>query len=139
MKQVTENLWIAPQPTAADFEKAKAKGITKIINNRPDSEEPGQPIATESAATATELGLSYVHIPIVPGQVTTEKVRAFQKAVAEAEGPVLAHCKTGTRSLTLWSIGEVLDGRMTVAEVDELGSRIGVDLAGAKNWLKMKT
>ena len=136
MKQVTEKLWIAPQPKAADFEEMKEKGITRIINNRTDGEDPGQPTAAESATTATELGLSYIHIPVVPGKVTTEKVRAFQKALSEAEGPVLAHCKTGTRSLTLWSIGEVLDGRMTVAEVDELGSRMGVDLAGAKNWLK---
>ena len=135
MKQVTEKLWIAPQPTVADFAEAKAKGITRIVNNRPDGEDPGQPTATESAAKATELGLSYVHIPIVPGEVTAEKVRAFQKALSEAEGPVLAHCKTGTRSLTLWAIGEVLDGRMTVADVNELGSRMGVDLAGAKNWL----
>lgn len=136
MKQITEKLWISPQPTAADFDAAKAKGIRRIINNRPDGEDQDQPTAKESAAKATKLGLSYVHIPVVAGKVTTEKVRAFQKALSEAEGPVLAHCKTGTRSLMLWVIGEVLDGRMTVAAIDELGSRIGVDLAGAKNWLK---
>lgn len=135
MKQVTEKLWISPQPTAADFAQAKAKGITRIINNRSDGEDPDQPTAKESAAKATKLGLSYAHISVAPGKLSAEKVRAFQKALSEAGGPVLAHCKTGTRSLTLWAIGEVLDGRMTVAEVDELGSRMGVDLAGAKNWL----
>lgn len=35
MKQVTEKLWIAPQPTAADFEEAKAKGITGIMTTVP--------------------------------------------------------------------------------------------------------
>lgn len=139
MKQVTEKLWIAPQPTAADFEEMKEKGIARIINNRPDSEEPGQPKATQSAAAASHLGMDYVHIPIVPGQVIVDKIRAFQKALAEADGPVLAHCKTGTRSLTLWAIGEVLDGRMTAAEIDGLGNRMGVDLAGARNWLKANT
>lgn len=122
----------------ADFEEAKAKRITKIINNRPDGEDQGQPTAKESAAKAADLGLSYVHIPVVPGKVTSETVRAFQKALSDA-GPVLAHCKTGTRSLTLRAIGEVLDGRMTVAEIDELGSRMEVDLAGARNWLKANT
>ena len=139
MKQVTEKLWIAPQPKAADFEEAKEKGIARIINSRPDSEEQGQPKATQSAAAASYLGMDYVHIPIVPGQVTVDKIRAFQKALAEADGPVLAHCKTGTRSLTLWAIGEVLDGRMTAAEIDGLGNRMGVDLAGARNWLKANT
>ncbi|MEX0408834.1 TIGR01244 family sulfur transferase [Aquibium sp. LZ166] len=136
MKQVTEKLWIAPQPTAADLAEARAMGIKRVVNNRSDGEEPVQPTAAESAAEAAELGLSYVHIPVVPGKLSAEKVQAFQKALSEAEGPVLAHCKTGTRSLTLWTIGEVLDGRMTVADVNELGSRMGVDLAGAKNWLK---
>ena len=139
MKQVTEKLWIAPQPKAADFEEMKEKGITRIINNRTDGEDPGQPTAAQSAAAASDLGMDYDHIPIVPEQVTVNKVRAFQKAVSEAEGPVLAHCKTGTRSLTLWSIGEVLEGRMRVIEIDELGNRMGIDLAGARNWLKSNT
>lgn len=136
MKQVTDKLWIAPQPTVADFAAAKAKGIARIINNRPDREELGQPTASESSAEAAGHGFSYVHIPVVPGKTTISDIRAFQEALSQADGPVLAHCRTGTRSLTLWAIGEVLDGRMTAAELDELGGRMGVDLAGAKDWLK---
>ena len=42
--------------------------------------------------------------------------------MAEAAGPVLAHCKTGTRSLKLWAIGEC----WTAAEIDGLGNRMVV-------------
>jgi uncharacterized protein (TIGR01244 family) len=136
MKKVTDKLWISPQPTLADLEAAHNAGIKRIVNNRPDDEEPGQMSATTAAAKAAELGMDYVHIPIVPGQITPEKVRSFQQALAEAPGPVLAHCKSGTRSLTLWTIGEVLDGRLAIDEIDDLARRMGVDLAGARNWLR---
>lgn len=135
MKKVTEKLWISHQPTAADMDEAKTKGIVGIINNRPDHEDGQQPTAERSAADAAERGLSYTHIPVFPGKINREQVRAFQQALAVADGPVLAHCKTGTRSLTLWSIGEVLDGRMSIEQIGQLGGRLNIDMAGAKAWL----
>lgn len=135
MKQVTEKLYIAPQLTADDIRAAKARGIAAIVNNRPDGEEAGQPGAAENRAAAEAEGLSYAYIPVSPGQITEDKVRAFQEAVREADGPVLAHCKTGTRSATLHAIGEVLDGRMAKADIAPLGQRLGVDLSGAVRWL----
>ena len=136
MKQVTDKFWISAQPTLADLEAARREGITLIVNNRPDGEEPGQLSAATAAARAAEIGLGYVHIPIVPGQITLDKIRSFQEALAAAPGPVMAHCKSGTRSLTLWALGEALDGRMTPGEIDGLGHRLGIDLSGAKNWLR---
>ncbi|MCO6387072.1 TIGR01244 family sulfur transferase [Aliihoeflea sp. 40Bstr573] len=135
MKQVTHKLFIAPQLTADDIRSARAAGIAAIVNNRPDGEEAGQPTANENRAVAGAEGLSYTHIPISAGQITEDKVRAFQRAVVEADGPVLAHCKTGTRSATLHAIGEVLDGRVAKSEVVPLGQRLGVDLSGAVKWL----
>ena len=49
---------------------------------------------------------------------------------------MLAHCKGGTRSATLWAIGEVLDGRMSADELDAVGQRLGINFAGAKDWLR---
>lgn len=135
MKQIAEKLYVAPQLTAADIRDAKAKGVVAIINNRPDGEEPGQPTAAENGAVAVAESLGYTHIPVVPGQIGEGQVRAFQKALAEANGPVLAHCKTGTRSATLYVIGEVLDGRMRKDEVIGFGQSAGLDLSGAVKWL----
>jgi uncharacterized protein (TIGR01244 family) len=135
MKQVADKLFIAPQLTAEDIRAAKAKGFAAIVNNRPDGEEAGQPSAADNRRVAEAEGLGYAHIPISAGQVTEDKVRAFQNAVSQADGPVLAHCKTGTRSATLYAIGEVLDGRMAKSEIASLGQRLGVDLSGAVKWL----
>lgn len=135
MKQISEKLHIRSQVTADDIRQAKANGFAAIINNRPDNEEPGQPRAADNRAVAESEGLSYSHIPIVPGQVSEAQVRAFQKALSEAGGPVLAHCKSGTRSATLYAIGEVLDGRMEREELIPFGQSVGLDLSGAVKWL----
>jgi len=135
MKQISPTLFVAPQLTADDIRQAKAKGFAAIINNQPDDEEPGQPSAAENRAAAEGQGLSYSHIPVAPGQVSKGQVRAFQKTLSEAGGPVLAHCKTGTRSATLFAIGEVLDGRMRKDEVVPLGQSLGLDLSTAVKWL----
>lgn len=135
MKQLTDKLWISGQPTDADVIAAGKAGIRRIINNRPEHEDPSQPSMADAADRAGQSGMDFVNIPVAPGRYTREAVRAFQKAVAEAEGPVLAHCKGGTRSATLWAIGEVLDGRLALTDLDALGQRLDVNFAGAKDWL----
>lgn len=135
MKQISERLSVTPQLAAADIRRAKSQGFAAIINNRPDGEEPGQPSADGNRSVAVESGLAYEHIPVAAGQINEAQVRAFQAAVSRADGPVLAHCKTGTRSAMLHAIGEVLDGRMSSEEVEPLGQRLGLDLSGAVRWL----
>ena len=135
MRQISDKLHIRSQVTADDVRQAKTNGFAAIINNRPDDEEPGQPSAADNRAVAESEGLGYSHIPVVPGKVSEAQVRAFQKALSEAGGSVLAHCKTGTRSATLYAIGEALDGRMRKDDVAPLGERLGVDLSGAVKWL----
>lgn len=136
MKQVTDKLWISGQPSDADLIAASEAGVRRIVNNRPEHEDPAQPDMAEAAVRAGDLHMELVHIPVVPGRVTLEAVRQFQRAVDGVDGPVLAHCKSGMRSLTLWVIGEVLDGRLTASDIDAVGARLGINLAGAKEWLR---
>jgi uncharacterized protein (TIGR01244 family) len=132
MEQVSDRLYVAGPPTLADIDHAPTLGI---INNRPAGEEPGQPDVAGNRAAAEGLGLKYWHVPVFPGQITLEQVRAFQGALASADGPVLAYCKSGTRSASLYAIGEVLDGRMGKDEVVQFGRTHGLDLTGAARWL----
>lgn len=135
MKRISDALYVGPQLTTEDIRKAKSKGFAAIINNRPDGEEPGQRTAAENGSVAKREGLGYSYIPVVPGHVSEGQVRAFQQALFQTDGPVLAHCKTGTRSATLYAIGEVLDGRMEKNEVIPFGQSVGLDLSGAVQWL----
>jgi uncharacterized protein (TIGR01244 family) len=135
MKKIADKLYVGPQLTADDIRQAKADGIAWIINNRPDGEEPGQPSVAENRLVSEKEGIGYSHIPVAPGMVREDQVRAFQETVSRAGGPVLAHCKTGTRSAALYVIGEVLDGRMRKDEVTSFGRTVGLDLSGAVKWL----
>ena len=125
-RRVTDRLSVSPQITPADVALAKARGFTTIVNNRPDGEAPDQPPAAEIEAAAKAAGLDYVHIP-VRGMPTPEQVEATRAAILNSEGPVLAFCRTGTRCINTWSIGERLAGGDR-DELVRLGSAAGYDL-----------
>jgi uncharacterized protein (TIGR01244 family) len=133
--KVSQTLSVATQPDLADLETFAKQGYVALINNRPDGEEPTQPDSSVEQAAAQAAGLDYRHIPVTGADLTIDDVRAFQAALAAAAGPVLAHCKSGTRTLTLYAIGEALDGRLPVADVRSFGAGLGFDLRGAEAWL----
>jgi uncharacterized protein (TIGR01244 family) len=137
MKPVTINakLSVAKQPALEDFARLAEAGFTTLINNRPDNEDAAQPGTSAEAAAAGTANLAYAHIPVTGATITEADVRRFQDTVADSPGPVLAHCKGGTRSLTLWTIGEVIDGRMRPENVDAFGEALGFDLTAAQAWL----
>lgn len=99
---LTPRLAVGPQLTTDDIAAARAAGFSAIINDRPDGEEPGQPLSREIAEAARAGGLAYCHIPVVPGQITDDAVAAFAAALEAADGPVLAFCRTGKRAAALF-------------------------------------
>jgi uncharacterized protein (TIGR01244 family) len=129
-RRVTEDFTTAPQISVADVAEAAAQGFTAIICNRPDGEDPGQPAAAEIAAAAQAAGMTYTHIP-VRGAPGPAEVEAMRQAVDAAAGPVLAYCRSGTRSITTWAIGQAMSGARTRGELVALGRQAGYDLSGA--------
>ena len=91
---------IEPEDVAA----AKAQGFTLLINNRPDGEQPGQPTSAEVEAAARAAGLDYVAIPVDHSGFAEWQVTAMADALSQADGPVLAFCRSGTRSTFLWAL-----------------------------------
>jgi uncharacterized protein (TIGR01244 family) len=128
-RKVTDNLSVAPQIELADVARAKAEGFRLVINNRPDGESPDQPSSADVEAAARAAGIAYVHIP-VRGGPTQEQVDIERQILAEAEGPVLAYCRSGTRSIVTWSIGEAQAGTRSRQELIDLGLKAGYDLSG---------
>ena len=133
--KITAKLSVTGQPALAAFPIFAAQGFAAVINVRPDGEEAGQPGSEAEQAAADEAGLVYTHIPVTGATITIADVRAFQSAMASVEGPVLAHCKSGTRALTLHAIGEVLDGRLRAQDLRAFGEAHGFNLAVAEVWL----
>jgi uncharacterized protein (TIGR01244 family) len=124
-RSVTETFSVSPQISAADVAAAAAQGFTLIINNRPDGEAPGQPTGLEIEAAARAAGLEYLAAPVV-GRPGPTQVEAVREAVAGAKGKVLAYCRSGTRSINTWAMGQA--GAVDRDRLLRLGSSAGYDL-----------
>jgi uncharacterized protein (TIGR01244 family) len=125
---VTDDLSFTAQPKPADIAGFAEHGYRTIINNRPDGEEPGQLSAAEARAQAEAVHLEYVYLPVKVGQIGADDVDAFHRALEQSPRPVVAHCKTGTRSYFLWAAGEVLAGRRDPWELISQAAANGYDL-----------
>lgn len=136
IRAITERFSISGQPSLSEIADLAERGTSLLINNRPDGEEPSQPGTQAEAEAAEKAGLAYLHLPVTGATITREDVTRFRQAIRDADGPVVAHCRSGTRSLTLWAIGEVLEGGLTTDELIEFGTRHGIDLTTAARWLK---
>ncbi|ASM74740.1 MULTISPECIES: bifunctional protein tyrosine phosphatase family protein/NAD(P)/FAD-dependent oxidoreductase [Roseobacteraceae] len=128
IKKLTTGLSVSPQIVAADMQAIKAAGFRAVICNRPDGEGSDQPTFDEIATVAKDAGLEAAYVPIVAGTVTNDDAAAFSDAIAALPGPVLAYCRTGTRSATLWSLAEA-DSR-SVADILATTKAAGYDMTG---------
>lgn len=109
-RKLDETISVAGQITPADIAEAAAQGFTFVINNRPDDEQPGQPSAAEIEAAAKAAGLGYRAIPITHAGFSNNQVTAMQEALEAAPGPVLAFCRSGTRSTLVWALARARMG-----------------------------
>jgi uncharacterized protein (TIGR01244 family) len=109
-RKLDDSISVAGQISPDDVATAAAQGFTFLINNRPDGEQPGQPSGAEMAAAAEAAGLGYAAIPITHAGFTEDQVTAMRHALAEAPGPVLAYCRSGTRSTYVWALARLAAG-----------------------------
>ena len=130
IRKVTDDFSVAPQLQPGDMAGAAAQGFVLVINNRPDDEVPGQPDNAEMEAAARAAGMDYLQIPFV-GRPSEDQVAAVLGAYEGAKGPVLAFCRSGTRSITAWSMGQAQAGRRQREDLLRLGAGAGYDLSGA--------
>ena len=127
-RHVTDDLSVAPQISVADVAEAAAQGFTTIINNRPDGEDPGQLPVAEARRLAEAHGIAYHHIPVTAASLTRADVDAFAATLRDAPGPVVAHCRSGTRTTLLWALTRLREGADPFALVAE-AARHGIDIS----------
>jgi uncharacterized protein (TIGR01244 family) len=114
--------------TRDNIEALAAAGTKVIVNNRPDGEDPGQITAEEARQLCAARGIAYHHIPFVAASLTKAQIDAFASVLKDAAGPLVAHCRSGTRSTMIWALARLKEGADPVALV-ALGARNGVDIA----------
>jgi uncharacterized protein (TIGR01244 family) len=130
IRRIDDRISVSPQIDPADVTELAAQGFAAIVNNRPDGEEAGQPEGAAVRLVAETMDLAYTAIP-VSGGFSIEQVDAMRAALDAATGPVLAFCRSGTRSTNLWALAEAKAGGDPDAIVAKAAAA-GYDLSGIR-------
>ncbi|MEP2103628.1 MAG: TIGR01244 family sulfur transferase [Parasphingorhabdus sp.] len=126
-RSINEKVSVSPQISLDDVAAAKADGVTLIVNNRPDGEEPGAPQSADIEAAAKAAGIDYISIPISHSGFSAPQVDAMIAALDGAKGKTLAYCRSGTRSTLLWSLAQAKKG-LSPDEIARLAGNAGYDI-----------
>jgi uncharacterized protein (TIGR01244 family) len=135
-RELNERVFASPQIRLAEVAAAAVQGIGLIINNRPEGESDDQTPGAEIEAAARAAGLDYLAIPVTHAGYSEGQVKAMAAALASAQAPVLAYCRSGTRSTLLWALAEASKG----ANPDALAiasAQAGYDLSSIRALLDM--
>ena len=99
-----------------------------IVNNRPDGEDPGQPLAADIEAAAREAGIAYRFVPIRrgPGPSDVDEMRDAMRACGD--GMMLAFCRSGTRSTFAWALARREEGADR-REIERSAAEAGINLS----------
>ncbi|RUN77403.1 TIGR01244 family phosphatase [Sphingomonas sp. TF3] len=134
LRTIDATISVAPQISLEDLAALAAAGFTAIVNNRPDGEDVGQPTGDAIAAAAAAAGLGYTAIPVTHAGFSHPQIDAMAAVLAEAKGPVLAYCRSGTRSCNLWALAAVKAGAHPDAAMAKAAAA-GYDLTGLRPLL----
>lgn len=135
-KFLSPSLSVAPQLSEADVIAAARDGFRAIIDNRPDNEEPGQLSAADMRALATRHGMGFAHVPAIAGRIGDAEAAQMADALARLEPPMLAYCRTGTRSATLWALSRA--GAQPADSIIATAAAAGYDLSVLRPQLEMR-
>ena len=124
IRQLDDKMMVSGQVAPHEVAGLAEQGITVLVNNRPDGEEPGQPLAGDIEAAAAAAGITYRHVPIMRG---LGPVESMQEAMREAEGgKLLAFCRSGTRSAMALGLAK-REGGASAEEVHRCLTDAGFD------------
>jgi len=120
IRQLDDRTWVSGQVAPHEVAGLAQQGVTVLVNNRPDYEEPGQPMAAEIEDAAAAAGIAYHFVPIVRG-IGPADVESMQDALRQAgDGKLLAFCRSGTRSALALALAHREEG----ASSDEVQQRL---------------
>lgn len=135
-RRLNDHMFVSPQIGLTEVAEAAEQGIVMVINNRPEDESDDQVPGPEIEAAAKAAGMAYVAIPVTHAGWSEGQVRAMATALAQAQGPVLAYCRSGTRSTLLWALAEASTGASPHA-LTAAAAQAGYDLGPIRALIDM--
>ena len=137
IKAIAPEISVSTQISTQDVSVAASQGFRSIIINRPDGEAADQPDHKIIVEAALRQDLQVRYVPVISGKLTDHDVASFKRAMAELPAPVLAYCRTGTRSTTLWALSKA--GRLSTDAILNTAINAGYDLSGLRPRLEAQS
>ncbi len=135
-RQLSDRVYASPQIGLAEVAEAARMGIGLIVNNRPEGESDDQVPGSEIESAAHAAGLDYVAIPVTHAGFSEGQMKAMAAALARTDKPVLAYCRSGTRSTLLWALAQASEGKQP-DELAAAAAQAGYDLTPVRPLLDM--
>ena len=135
-RQLTNQVFAAPQIGLGEVAEAGRAGFGLIINNRPEGESDDQVPGEAIKAAAEAAGLAYVAIPVTHAGFSQPQITAMAQALGSTDKPVLAYCRSGTRSTLLWALAEASRGT-SPHSLAAAAAQAGYDLGPVRAMLDM--
>ena len=133
IRKITPAYFVSPQISVEDVPAIAAAGIKTVVCNRPDSEITGAQQAGKIEEAVRAAGLEFVLNPFDNTTMTSDHMTLQREVLAGTQDPVLAYCRTGTRSTVVWAMGQA--GSMSVHDILEAAENAGYQLAGMQRQL----
>ncbi|MEX5729439.1 sulfide:quinone oxidoreductase [Rhodovulum iodosum] len=134
IKPIAPSFAASPQIRPADVARAVQAGYKTIVCNRPDGEADDQPRAVEIAEACREAGVEFRYLPVQPGRLTPELMASLDDVLRTCKGPILAYCRTGNRSASLWSLTRAK--MLSPDAILSATAKAGYDLAGLRPMME---
>lgn len=122
------DLSVSAQILPQQLAEIGAAGFLSIICNRPDGEGGDQPSFAEIERAAHAAGMRAHYLPVESGKVSDEHGLAFGELLARLPKPVLAYCRTGMRSTTMWALSQA--SQQPLPRIVDAAKKAGFDIKG---------
>ena len=126
IRKVSEQFSVSGQLMPDALPALQAAGVRTLICNRPDHEAPDQPEHALIEQRARELGMEVHYLPVVHDTINAQNVEDFAALLRSSPSPVHAWCRSGLRSITLWSLAQIRNGADPSEQVSN-ATRLGFD------------
>jgi len=126
VRKLTENIYVAPQLTAADVAEIDAMSFRSILCNRPDNEQEQQPAYESIRQQADALGMACEFQPVNGSLITDQDIDDFAENLQNLPMPVLTYCRSGTRCTVLWALSQA--GHRPIDDILQIAASAGYSL-----------
>ena len=127
IRSLAPGLSVTGQLHPDDVVTLKNAGYRAIICNRPDGEGSDQALFADIERAAQQHGMQAHYLPADTSKVSDEQAELFGKLLETLPKPIVAYCRSGMRSTTLWALSQAR--AQPLEQIVDAAKKAGFDMA----------